>query len=73
MVRTHTIQICLIVYPQKPARVMYESLTKLYEKCSQSNVLKNDDADEFSAAMAHFDQDFKRKKQIVSFGLVFQL
>ncbi|BFY98657.1 hypothetical protein BsWGS_01697 [Bradybaena similaris] len=58
--------------PKKPARVMYESLTKLYEKSSQSNALKNDDADEFSAAMAHFDQDFKRKKQITQLELAIQ-
>lgn len=56
---------------QKPTRVMQESLSRLYEKASQPHVLKND-GDDFSLDMAHFDQDFRRRKQIVSHhGLLF--
>ncbi|CAG5132786.1 unnamed protein product, partial [Candidula unifasciata] len=58
--------------PKKPARVMYESLTRLYEKSSQSNALRSDDVDEFSAALTHSDQDFKRKKQITQLELAIQ-
>ncbi|CAG5134892.1 unnamed protein product [Candidula unifasciata] len=57
--------------PKKPTRVMQECLSKLYEKASQPNVLKND-SDEVSLEMTHFDQDFRRKKKSMQLELAIQ-
>lgn len=57
--------------PKKPARVMQESLSKLYDKVSQPNSKKHD-SEEVSLESAHHDAEFRRKKQDMQLELAIQ-
>ncbi|GFR95009.1 C-Myc promoter-binding protein-like [Elysia marginata] len=57
--------------PKKPARVMQESLSKLYDKVSLPSAKKHD-SEEVSLESAHHDAEFRRKKQDMQLELAIQ-
>ncbi|RUS86371.1 hypothetical protein EGW08_005889 [Elysia chlorotica] len=58
--------------PKKPARVMQESLSRLYDRVSLPSAKKHD-SEEVSLESAHHDAEFRRKKQDVSLLMQLEL